>query len=128
MRYEEPSSMVRWDSPLFTIPWDEAAPLEDIWVAVTKGYIKPATSAVNVVSTLRLSLLTEGIKTASGDTADTHDHHLDNHHRLACAPYRCSRRYHLPDPEPAGRQGTRPAPPARAPADARRAPAPQARV
>lgn len=49
MRYEEPSSMVRWDSPLFTLPWDEDAPLEDVWVAVTKGYIKPANSAVNIV-------------------------------------------------------------------------------
>ena len=24
MRYEEPSSMVRWDSPLFTVPWSDA--------------------------------------------------------------------------------------------------------
>lgn len=41
-RYEEPSSMVRWDSPLFTVPWtDESLPNEDIWKAVTEGLVKP---------------------------------------------------------------------------------------
>jgi len=41
-RYEEPSSMVRWDSPLFTVPWtDESPPSEDIWKAVTEGLVKP---------------------------------------------------------------------------------------
>ncbi|KAF8585952.1 chromatin associated protein KTI12 [Ramaria rubella] len=43
MRYEEPSSMVRWDSPLFTVPWnEEAIPAEEIWQAITKGDLKPA--------------------------------------------------------------------------------------
>ncbi|EGN99747.1 hypothetical protein SERLA73DRAFT_52613 [Serpula lacrymans var. lacrymans S7.3] len=42
MRYEEPSSMVRWDSPLFTITWaDDDVPAEGIWQAVTAGNIKP---------------------------------------------------------------------------------------
>lgn len=50
MRYEEPSSMVRWDSPLFTIPWDEDPPFEDIWNAIIKGDKKPPTSAVLQVS------------------------------------------------------------------------------
>ena len=37
MRYEEPSSMVRWDSPLFTVPWiDEDVPIDDIWKAITE--------------------------------------------------------------------------------------------
>jgi len=41
-RYEEPSSMVRWDSPLFTIPWSESdMPMESIWKAVTEGNVKP---------------------------------------------------------------------------------------
>ncbi|KIM31273.1 hypothetical protein M408DRAFT_327533 [Serendipita vermifera MAFF 305830] len=41
-RYEEPSSMVRWDAPLFTVPWIEAsAPVEEIWQAVTAGVLKP---------------------------------------------------------------------------------------
>lgn len=45
MRYEEPSSMVRWDSPLFTIAWsDESLPTESIWEAITKGNIKPPNS------------------------------------------------------------------------------------
>ncbi|EAU91295.2 hypothetical protein CC1G_11553 [Coprinopsis cinerea okayama7 len=44
-RYEEPSSMVRWDSPLFTVLWeDESVPGEAIWEAITKGNIKPPNS------------------------------------------------------------------------------------
>jgi protein KTI12 len=53
MRYEEPSSMVRWDSPLFTIPWDEhGIPSEDIWHAITKGSLKSANAGTRVVSLL----------------------------------------------------------------------------
>ncbi|EKM80912.1 hypothetical protein AGABI1DRAFT_71535 [Agaricus bisporus var. burnettii JB137-S8] len=45
MRYEEPSSMVRWDSPLFTVAWsDESLPNDSIWEAITKGNIKPPNS------------------------------------------------------------------------------------
>ncbi|KAL8819266.1 MAG: hypothetical protein Q9191_007770 [Dirinaria sp. TL-2023a] len=34
-RYEEPNGMTRWDSPLFTVPYnDEAPPCEAIWDAV----------------------------------------------------------------------------------------------
>ena len=34
-RYEEPNGMTRWDSPLFTIPFDdEAPPCQDIWDAM----------------------------------------------------------------------------------------------
>jgi len=41
-RYEEPSSMVRWDSPLFTVPWSESdMPIELIWKAITEGNVKP---------------------------------------------------------------------------------------
>ncbi|KAG2155252.1 chromatin associated protein KTI12 [Suillus bovinus] len=41
-RFEEPSSMVRWDAPLFTIPWDDPTPpLERISDAVTTGIVKP---------------------------------------------------------------------------------------
>ncbi|KAG8812257.1 hypothetical protein FRC19_003274 [Serendipita sp. 401] len=41
-RYEEPSSMVRWDSPLFTIPWnEEQPPVDEIWQAVTGGLLRP---------------------------------------------------------------------------------------
>ncbi|CAE6510617.1 unnamed protein product [Rhizoctonia solani] len=46
-RYEEPNSMVRWDAPLFTVPWsDEAISGEDIWRAVTLGDKRPANQAV----------------------------------------------------------------------------------
>jgi protein KTI12 len=34
-RYEEPNAMARWDSPLFTVPWDDPEPsCEAIWDAV----------------------------------------------------------------------------------------------
>ncbi|KAF8744944.1 hypothetical protein AX14_012769 [Amanita brunnescens Koide BX004] len=42
LRFEEPSSMVRWDSPLFTVMWsDKNMPYEDIWNAITRGNVKP---------------------------------------------------------------------------------------
>ncbi|KAG2054102.1 chromatin associated protein KTI12 [Suillus hirtellus] len=41
-RFEEPSSMVRWDAPLFAIPWDDPTPpLERISDAVPTGIVKP---------------------------------------------------------------------------------------
>lgn len=34
-RYEEPNGMTRWDSPLFTVPYDdEAPPFDAIWEAM----------------------------------------------------------------------------------------------
>ena len=34
--------MVRWDSPLFTVPWSESdVPIESIWKAITEGNVKP---------------------------------------------------------------------------------------
>ena len=38
--------MVRWDSPLVTIPWDEEPPFDAIWEIVTKGEKKGPTAAV----------------------------------------------------------------------------------
>lgn len=56
-RYEEPNSMVRWDSPLFTIPWsDETIPGEDIWRAITSGDKRPANQAVAAVRSVFLYL------------------------------------------------------------------------
>ncbi|TFY81486.1 hypothetical protein EWM64_g2530 [Hericium alpestre] len=50
MRYEEPSSMVRWDSPLITIPWiDEDVPKDDIWKAVMEGNVKPPNSGTQAI-------------------------------------------------------------------------------
>ncbi|KAK3178549.1 hypothetical protein OEA41_000686 [Lepraria neglecta] len=42
-RYEEPNGMTRWDSPLFTVPYeDEKPPLGDIWEAMigSEGKVK----------------------------------------------------------------------------------------
>jgi protein KTI12 len=56
MRFEEPSSMARWDSPLFAISWDDdlegagKSILDDLWVAVTQGAKKGPTAAVVTVS------------------------------------------------------------------------------
>ncbi|KAK7057274.1 chromatin associated protein KTI12 [Favolaschia claudopus] len=45
VRFEEPSSMVRWDSPLFTVPWtDEDVPADEIVQALLTGYVKPPNS------------------------------------------------------------------------------------
>ncbi|TDL26087.1 chromatin associated protein KTI12 [Rickenella mellea] len=42
VRFEEPSSMVRWDSPLFTVDrTDDDVPGEQIWTAITSGVVKP---------------------------------------------------------------------------------------
>ncbi|KAI0745976.1 chromatin associated protein KTI12 [Earliella scabrosa] len=50
MRYEEPSSMVRWDSPLFTVPWTDAdVPADEIWKAVTEGIVKPPNAGTQAV-------------------------------------------------------------------------------
>lgn len=56
MRFEEPSSMARWDSPLFAISWDDdiegasRSILDDLWLAVTQGAKKGPTAAVVTVS------------------------------------------------------------------------------
>ncbi|PCH36115.1 chromatin associated protein KTI12 [Wolfiporia cocos MD-104 SS10] len=50
LRYEEPSSMVRWDSPLFTVPWtDDDVPADEIWKAVTEGIVKPPNAGTQAV-------------------------------------------------------------------------------
>lgn len=53
VRFEEPSSMVRWDAPLFTVMYDDAElPGEDIWEAITKGNLKPPNSGTLAVGQL----------------------------------------------------------------------------
>ncbi|KAI5983069.1 chromatin associated protein KTI12 [Pisolithus albus] len=50
-RYEEPSSMVRWDSPLFTVSWtDDDVPADDIWRAITEGVVKPPNTGTQAVA------------------------------------------------------------------------------
>ena len=52
--------MVRWDSPLFTVPWtDDDVPIDDIWKAITEGNLKPpnaGTQAVNADSSITLDI------------------------------------------------------------------------
>jgi len=50
VRYEEPSSTVRWDTPLFVIPWDEEIPGDAIFQAVTSGVKKPPNQGVVQIS------------------------------------------------------------------------------
>ncbi|KAJ7084303.1 chromatin associated protein KTI12 [Mycena belliarum] len=45
VRFEEPSSMVRWDSPLFTVLWtEESVPAAEIAQAILTGSVKPPNS------------------------------------------------------------------------------------
>ena len=45
--------MVRWDSPLFTVPWSEPdVPTEMIWKAITEGNVKPPNVGTQAVSDL----------------------------------------------------------------------------
>jgi len=44
LRFEEPSSMARWDSPLFTVPWNEHVPAAEIADAILSGTVKPPNS------------------------------------------------------------------------------------
>jgi len=50
VRYEEPSSAVRWDTPLFVIPWDEEIPRDAIFQAVTSSVQKPPNQGVVQIS------------------------------------------------------------------------------
>ncbi|KAI0044213.1 chromatin associated protein KTI12 [Auriscalpium vulgare] len=63
MRYEEPSSMVRWDSPLITTLWSEDdLPIDQIWRAVTEGTVKPPNAG------------TQGVPKAPTDALHTLEH------------------------------------------------------
>lgn len=41
--------MVRWDSPLFTIPWTEEVPVTQIAEALLTGSVKPPNSGTLAV-------------------------------------------------------------------------------
>ncbi len=50
--------MVRWDSPLFTVPWSESdVPFELIWKAITEGNVKPPNVGTQGVGDLPCLLL-----------------------------------------------------------------------
>ena len=71
-RYEEPNGMTRWDRPLFTVPFEDAAPpCDEIWEAIigSEGKIKTvkpnqATVMVCRISQRSLTLLTNCKKPA----------------------------------------------------------------
>lgn len=58
-RYEEPNGMARWDSPLFTVPYDdESPPCQDIWDAVIGSEGKAKTVKPNLATVMvRLQFL-----------------------------------------------------------------------
>ncbi len=56
-RYEEPNGMTRWDSPLFTVPFDdEAPPFEAIWDAMvgSDGKVKTIKPNLATVAVTRM--------------------------------------------------------------------------
>ncbi len=137
-RFEEPSSMVRWDSPLFALPWDEPdIPLEELWLAATQGTLKPPNTATIAVSRplswcLRRCLYSShppGTPAPLGLLAHPHQDDHDPHHGRARAPRHLAGKHDVPHPRarplyPAHRAE----PPAKPHAHARRAAAPQAAV
>jgi protein KTI12 len=47
LRYEEPNPAQRWDSPLFTVIYDDAElPIDRIWACLTNTKIKPNLSTI----------------------------------------------------------------------------------
>ncbi|KAF2087458.1 chromatin associated protein KTI12 [Saccharata proteae CBS 121410] len=53
-RYEEPNGMTRWDSPLFTVPYeDETPPLEQIWDAMVGNDAKTKVVRPNAATVLK---------------------------------------------------------------------------
>ena len=52
-RYEEPNGMTRWDSPLFTVPYDdETPPCQDIWDAMVGSEGKVKTVKPNLATVM----------------------------------------------------------------------------
>ena len=52
-RYEEPNGMTRWDSPLFTVPYDdESPPYQDIWDAMIGSEGKEKTVKSNLATVM----------------------------------------------------------------------------
>lgn len=61
MRFEEPNPMARWDSPLFTVPWDDAdPPCEQLWQELVESIGKDGRKRV-----VKPNLATVGPPTSS---------------------------------------------------------------
>ncbi|KAK2754677.1 hypothetical protein FQN54_006810 [Arachnomyces sp. PD_36] len=72
-RYEEPTTMSRWDKPLFTVPWsDPKPPIEDIWSALTGTTIpKPTSSTTDTPPTDSSTATTQPTDTPTPTTTST---------------------------------------------------------
>ena len=70
MRFEEPNGMTRWDSPLFPVVWDDAAPPCDrIWDEVVRGVGRDG-KTLGAVKPNKATVLVRASKFALlGDTA-----------------------------------------------------------
>jgi Chromatin associated protein KTI12 len=98
LRFEEPSSMVRWDSPLLTVLWsDNVIPSDELWQAVTSGTVKPpnvGTQSVFYPSNQYFSLLTliqrqDGqtpIRRTSHTRKNSHFNCFRHHSQSICIP------------------------------------------
>jgi protein KTI12 len=52
LRYEEPNPATRWDSPLFTVIYDDAdLPIDEIWACITNTKTKPNLSTMQRAAT-----------------------------------------------------------------------------
>lgn len=109
MRFEEPSSMVRWDSPLISIPWDEDPPYEEIWNVVMKGAKKGPTAATLQVSSLsgchyglerfRVGAwLMPALKTTSKRPTHPNKHNINNNIIPSKPPSNYANSIHIPSP------------------------------
>jgi protein KTI12 len=50
MRYEEPDSFKRWDTPLFTVTYlDNGPDIDGIWNAIVNANVKPPNMATVAV-------------------------------------------------------------------------------
>ena len=72
-RYEEPNGMTRWDSPLFTVPYDDdAPPCQDIWDAMVGSEGKAKIVKPNLATVMvEPQLSTRAVKRESLTVAET---------------------------------------------------------
>jgi protein KTI12 len=107
MRFEEPSSMVRWDSPLISIPWDEDPPYEEIWNVVMKGAKKGPTAATLQVSAFMLPRpldlgirvkLMSAVKTTSKRPTHSHQYNINDNILSPHPPSNSPNSIHIPNP------------------------------
>ena len=104
--------MVRWDSPLISIPWDEDPPFEEIWNVVMKGAKKGPTAATLQVSTVWANALDTdpsallgpnrakdiALKTTSQRPTHPNKHNINNNILPPDPPPNYANSIHIPHP------------------------------